>query len=156
MFCPNCGNRITPADKFCVKCGTAISNSSSQPQTQNAMAGSNPLARRKNYSVSVLLAFLIMEFLLIILVVAAHDPLVITVVNIILGLFFMGAILWLLLGMVLGVIRIVEANKIKQPEDRSRLKTIGTWHIISPFIFIFSIILIYVIVQVVYRTTLPN
>jgi hypothetical protein len=165
-FCSNCGQQLNGESKFCAHCGAPIGARDTNLESHLNQSGEsmsvkvgNPAQKILIWSSVFLVGLIIVTYFVLLsspvvgdsTTVSGTSDLVVTIVNIILGLLFLGDCIWIVLGIVFGAMNISKSNQVTGPQS-SKLKLSGIWHIISPIIFFILIILAYVIVQVIART----
>ncbi len=142
MYCNNCGKEILPSVQFCLHCGAAVSGS-------NAASGDfnkKPISRKVLLILAVIFGGLLVAA--IISALAGGVELMATVINWLLGLLFGLSVLAIIPGIIIAIIFWSKASAEPAPR-KSYHHSIAGWAFGGPLLLIVSIILSYVILNVV-------
>lgn len=149
-ICKNCGQTISPADKFCVHYGAAISavEQTSSPAQSVLRSYSGKLSNR--YIVKIFLVVFISILLASVAIAVVGGETGVLVVNWLLAIEFFVTIIALPVGFITGLVFLLDHKAGDQSYLEYR-KRMGLWFIVGPIIFMLGIVITYTITQVIFR-----
>ena len=136
MFCKHCGASLADGAKFCPSCG--------QPVTPETNINPKDL---KNPFPKILIGWFVVLALLGLIGFINPEKFTISVINIILSLMGLFSVISLLGGIIIGILCVQKAHGA--PEIKRHYNTMAIYSFVSPFVFIVSVILAFVVIRVI-------
>lgn len=155
MHCTNCGSSLPLEAKFCTKCGSPVHSTYSKVSTTPNDSIKQGIELSKVFIIlgSILLGLTILGGLGIGLTGGGEEGSISSIfrllVNWLLAIFFIFSILGFLGGMVLGVVFLLKSRENTAKQNYYKRNAI--WAFVGPFAFIVAIVMMYIIIQIVYR-----
>jgi hypothetical protein len=149
MFCKHCGNGLLELAKFCSKCGKKI-------ESENPLAGfSRPPIKNPFPTIwksgCVALGALIIAPLFFVKASSDLSGLILSIVNICLGLLGLVSVIGIIVGIILCIIFFQRSSE--SPQTHQHYRQMAIYSIATPIVLMIGVIIAFVIIRVISNLT---